>query len=95
MKPSKAEVAARQEAEALAKILRGRRERRGAIDFDFNEAQVVVEADGTPADVVLRTRSVGERMIEEFMPEDLLAIDRAFFWAIWLKARSGTSESYI
>jgi ribonuclease R len=69
-----------QEAEALAKILRGRRERRGAIDFDFNEAQVVVEADGTPADVVLRTRSVGERMIEEFMLGANETVAEHFHW---------------
>lgn len=69
-----------QEAEALAKILRGRRERRGAIDFDFNEAQVVVEADGTPADVVLRTRSVGERMIEEFMLAANETVAEHFHW---------------
>ncbi|WP_031547518.1 ribonuclease R [Salinicoccus luteus] len=69
-----------QEAEALAKILRGRRERRGAIDFDFNEAQVIVEADGTPADVVLRTRSVGERMIEEFMLAANETVAEHFHW---------------
>ncbi|WP_271396906.1 ribonuclease R [Salinicoccus roseus] len=69
-----------QEAEALAKILRGRRERRGAIDFDFNEAQVLVEADGTPADVVLRTRSVGERMIEEFMLAANETVAEHFHW---------------
>lgn len=69
-----------QEAETLAKILRGRRERRGAIDFDFNEAQVIVEADGTPADVVLRTRSVGERMIEEFMLAANETVAEHFHW---------------
>ncbi|OZT77087.1 ribonuclease R [Salinicoccus roseus] len=69
-----------QEAETLAKILRGRRERRGAIDFDFNEAQVLVEADGTPADVVLRTRSVGERMIEEFMLAANETVAEHFHW---------------
>src|SRR5699024_4512247 len=56
-----------QEAEELAQILRNRREARGAIDFDFNEAQVLVNEDGTTGDIVLRTRSVGEKMIEEFM----------------------------
>lgn len=69
-----------QDAEALAKILRGRREKRGAIDFDFNEAQVLVEADGTPSEVVLRTRSVGEKMIEEFMLAANETVAEHFHW---------------
>lgn len=36
------------EAEALAAALRAKREGRGAIDFDFDEAAVVFGEDGTP-----------------------------------------------
>src|SRR5690625_559902 len=53
--------------EKLAAILRQKRMTRGAIDFDFKEAQVLVNERGEAVDVVIRERSVGERLIEEFM----------------------------
>ena len=51
----------------LADILRTKRMRRGAIDFDFKESKVIVDEDGNPIDVVVRERTVSERLIEEFM----------------------------
>lgn len=51
----------------LASVLRYKRNRRGAIDFDFKEAEVLVDENGKAKDIVLRERSVGERLIEEFM----------------------------
>src|SRR5690625_5216897 len=53
--------------EELAAILRHKRMKRGAIDFDFKEAQVLVDDEGKATDVVIRERSTGERLIEEFM----------------------------
>ena len=53
--------------EELAAILRHKRMKRGAIDFDFKEAQVLVDDEGTATDVIIRERSTGERIIEEFM----------------------------
>ncbi|EUJ32597.1 ribonuclease R [Listeria cornellensis FSL F6-0969] len=52
---------------ALSKILNKKRDARGAIDFDFKEARVVVDEEGRPTGVVTRERSAGERLIEEFM----------------------------
>lgn len=51
----------------LAEILRKKRMKRGAIDFDFNESKVIVNEEGWPIDIVLRERTVAERLIEEFM----------------------------
>ncbi len=51
----------------LSSILTEKRRQRGAIDFDFTEAKIIVGEDGKPEDVVIRERSVAERLIEEFM----------------------------
>ena len=53
--------------QTLAEILFYKRKKRGAIDFDFKEAKVLVDEEGTAVDVVIRERSVGERLLEEFM----------------------------
>ncbi|WP_203662490.1 ribonuclease R [Lacticaseibacillus sp. 53-4] len=51
----------------LHKILYKMRHGRGAIDFEENEAQIIVDDQGHPTDIVLRERGVSERMIESFM----------------------------
>ena len=51
----------------LADILRNERNTRGAIDFDTDEAKILVDENGKPIDVVLRERASGEKMIEDFM----------------------------
>ncbi|MGG1442017.1 ribonuclease R [Brevibacillus laterosporus] len=53
--------------EELCLKLRKKRMQRGAIDFDFREAKIYVDAEGTPTDIGFRTRSIAEQMIEEFM----------------------------
>ncbi|QKS72235.1 ribonuclease R [Paenalkalicoccus suaedae] len=66
--------------EELAAILRQKRFGRGAIDFDFKEAKVLVNEDGTPEDIVLRDRSVAEKLIEEFMLCANETIAEHFHW---------------
>lgn len=66
--------------EELASILREKRMARGAIDFDFKEAQVLVDEDGRPTDVVVRERSVAERLIEEFMLAANETVAEHFHW---------------
>lgn len=51
----------------LADILRGAMIKRGYIDFDIDEAKILVDEAGVPTDVVLRDRGPGEKLIEDFM----------------------------
>ncbi|WLV23929.1 ribonuclease R [Aciduricibacillus chroicocephali] len=66
--------------EGLASILRKKRMGRGAIDFDFKEAKVLVDENGKADDVIIRERSVGERLIEEFMLCANETIAEHFHW---------------
>ncbi|MEJ7477682.1 RNB domain-containing ribonuclease, partial [Staphylococcus saprophyticus] len=54
-------------AQDLSNLLVNMRKRRGEIDFDINEAKVLVNEDGIPTDVQVRERGEGERLIESFM----------------------------
>ncbi|MEO8681078.1 MAG: ribonuclease R [Vicinamibacterales bacterium] len=51
----------------LFEILNGRRRRRGSIDFDLPEAQVVLDQDGFIENIIASERNVAHRLIEEFM----------------------------
>ncbi|GMA09178.1 ribonuclease R [Tetragenococcus halophilus subsp. flandriensis] len=51
----------------LHECLETMRDRRGALTFEDNEAQVLVDEKGHPLDIILRQRGVGERIIESFM----------------------------
>ena len=51
----------------LADILRAMKVRRGYIDFDVDEAKILVDENCVPTDVVLRNRGTGEMLIEDFM----------------------------
>ena len=51
----------------LTDIIRKAKDDRGYINFDTDEAKVLVDEKGVPYDVVLRDRGPGENMIEDFM----------------------------
>ncbi|WP_010306785.1 ribonuclease R [Kurthia senegalensis] len=51
----------------LSSLLRMNRDRRGAVDFDLKESVVLVDEKGWPTDVVVRERTIAEKMIEDFM----------------------------
>ncbi|MDD2555860.1 MAG: ribonuclease R [Syntrophaceticus sp.] len=56
-----------QKMQDLCKVLRKRRELKGALDFDFPESKVTLDQEGHPVDVLLLERSIAEQIIEEFM----------------------------
>ncbi|MEQ6377781.1 ribonuclease R [Bacillaceae bacterium S4-13-56] len=64
----------------LAAILRKKRQERGAIDFDFKEAKVLVDNEGKVEDVAIRERSVAEKLIEEFMLAANETVAEHFHW---------------
>ena len=51
----------------LFQILNARRRRRGSIDFDLPEADVILGEDGQIENIVAAERNVAHRIIEEFM----------------------------
>ena len=51
----------------LAHVLRKYKENKGYIDFDINEAKIIVDENGKAIDVVKRDRGTGEKLIEDFM----------------------------
>ncbi|MCI8588401.1 MAG: ribonuclease R [Bacilli bacterium] len=53
--------------EALAQILRKAKNQRGYLDFDVDEAKILVDENCHPIDIVKRERGVGENLIEDFM----------------------------
>ena len=53
--------------EELALLLYGERRARGTLDFDLPEAEIVLDLQGNPENIVRAERSIAHRIIEEFM----------------------------
>ncbi len=51
----------------LSQIIRKAKINRGYIDFDVDEAKIIVDENCHPTDIVLRNRGRGENLIEDFM----------------------------
>ena len=51
----------------LADIIRKMKDERGQLDFEVDEAKVIVDDNCVPQDVILRDRGAGEKLIEDFM----------------------------
>ena len=53
--------------EELFRILNGRRKRRGSIDFDLKEPEIILDDEGLVEQITALERNVAHRLIEEFM----------------------------
>ena len=51
----------------LSRALRARRQARGAIDFEINEPEFILNDKGEPEEILLEPRGEAERLIEDFM----------------------------
>jgi ribonuclease R len=52
---------------ALFEVLNRRRRRRGSIDFDLKEPEIVLDDEGMVEEIIAAERNVAHRLIEEFM----------------------------
>jgi len=64
----------------LREILNNQRNARGSINFDFDEARIVLDESGKPIDVVKRERGISNNIIEEFMLIANETVAEHFFW---------------
>ncbi len=64
----------------LSNIIRRRRNKLGAIDFDVKEGKVLVDKKGVPYDVIIRDRGESEMMIEDFMLSANETVAKAMKW---------------
>jgi len=51
----------------LANLVRKNKVNRGYIDFDIDEAKILIDSDGNVIDIQKRNRGAGEKLIEDFM----------------------------
>lgn len=51
----------------LSTIIRAKREKRGAIDFDFPESKIILNSQGKPIDIYRYEHNVATKIIEDFM----------------------------
>ena len=48
-------------------VLKDKSEKRGSVELESAEAEIILSSDGTPVDIVKRERGDAEKMIEQFM----------------------------
>jgi ribonuclease R len=53
--------------EELALLIYGQRKARGNLDFDLPEAEIILDLQGMPENIVRAERNIAHRIIEEFM----------------------------
>ena len=66
--------------EELCNILRAKRTKRGAIDFEIAEAKIILNELGKPIEIKPYEREIANRMIEEFMLAANETVAEHMFW---------------
>lgn len=64
----------------LADILRENRKKRGAIDFDFPESKIVLNAQGKPLEIKPYERNAATKIIEDFMLLANETVAEDYYW---------------
>lgn len=64
----------------LAEILHHKREERGSLDFDIDEAYISLDENGIPVTIETAERRTANRMIEEFMLCANETVAEHFYW---------------
>ncbi|MBR1701021.1 MAG: ribonuclease R [Lachnospiraceae bacterium] len=64
----------------LAAILREKRRKRGAIDFDFPECKILLDRSGHPTEIKPYERNAATDLIEEFMLAANETVAQHFYW---------------
>lgn len=69
-----------QKMQTLSALLRAKRHRRGAVDFDFPETKVVLDETGCPVALKAYERNTATKLIEDFMLAANETVAEDFFW---------------
>ncbi len=64
----------------LSAIVRERRHRRGAVEFDFPESKITLDGQGRPVDIRPYERNAATRLIEDFMLLANETVAQHFYW---------------
>ncbi|MEG2529017.1 MAG: ribonuclease R [Anaerovoracaceae bacterium] len=64
----------------LADILRIKRKEKGSLDFDFDEAEIILDESEIPVEIGIEERRTANRLIEEFMLAANKTVAEHFFW---------------
>ncbi|NLJ95789.1 MAG: ribonuclease R [Clostridiales bacterium] len=64
----------------LSEVLKKRRHKRGAINFDFPESKIIVDHNGKPVEIRAYERNRATKIIEEFMLIANETVAENYFW---------------
>ena len=64
----------------VSDILREKRKKRGAIDFDFPESKIILDAQGKPLEIKPYERNAATKIIEDFMRAANETVAEDYFW---------------